>query len=133
NQTHEGNALRAVRVIKYWNRRATMPTIPSYLLETIILNYYQTSMNKASSYVDIEIPQILNYLYDNILGNINDPKNIQGNINYLTYDERYKVRTRASSDYTKAIEARDFEKEGNNKSSINKWREIFGDNFPKYE
>ncbi|MFC6040329.1 nucleotidyltransferase [Paenisporosarcina macmurdoensis] len=133
NQSHDGNVLQAIRIMKYWNRRVAMPTITSYLLETIILNYYKANTNKASSYVDIEIPKILNYLYDNILGDINDPKNIQGNINGLTFDERYRVRTKASSDYTKAIAARKLEEDGNNKSSINKWREIFGDNFPKYE
>lgn len=133
NQTHDGNVLQAIRVIKFWNRRAAMPTISSYLLETIILNYYEENSITASSYVDIEIPKIFNYLYDNILGDINDPKNIQGNINGLTFEERYRVRTKVSSDYTKATEARDYEKEGNNKNSINKWREIFGDSFPKYE
>lgn len=35
-----GNMLNVVRMVKYWQRRKTMPTMNSYLLETIILNYY---------------------------------------------------------------------------------------------
>ena len=63
----------------------------------------------------------------------NDPKNIQGNINKLTYDEKTKIKNKAYSDYYKAMEARQLEQDKDMKGSINKWREIFGDSFPKYE
>lgn len=133
NQNHDGNILNVIRIMKYWNRRATMPTIPSYLLETMILDYYNLKISKASKYVDIEIPEILNYLHSNIMNVVNDPKGIQGNINNLSYDEKARIMTKASIDHTKAVIARNLENEGEMKNSINLWSEIFGDLFPRYE
>ncbi|MDK2810995.1 MAG: hypothetical protein PWR27_1704 [Petroclostridium sp.] len=133
NQTHDGNVLQVIRVMKYWNRRPTMPTMSSYLLETMILNYYEAKTTTASQYVDIELPDVIAYIHNNIMYDVNDPKNIQGNINKLTYDEKTKIKNKAYSDYYKAMEARQLEQDKDMKGSINKWREIFGDSFPKYE
>lgn len=133
NQTHDGNVLQVIRVMKYWNRRPTVPTMSSYLLETMILNYYEAKTTTASQYVDIELPDVIAYIHNNIMYDVNDPKNIQGNINKLTYDEKTKIKNKAYSDYYKAMEARQLEQDKDMKGSINKWREIFGDSFPKYE
>lgn len=133
NQKHDGNVLQVIRVLKYWNRRATMPTMSSYLLETMILNYYDGQSSKARQFVDIEFPNVIAYIYHNIMGDVNDPKNIQGNINNLTYDERTKIRNRAAIDYNTANEARQFEQNKDMKSSIGKWGEVFGSAFPKYD
>jgi hypothetical protein len=54
-------------------------------------------------------------------------------INTLTYDEKKKISDRAYADYEKAVDARKLEGDKKMKESINKWREIFGDGFPKYE
>lgn len=132
NKKHSGNVLNVIRIMKYWNSRATMPSIPSYLLETIILNYYDKRDNEASKFVDMEIPGVLEYIQTQILSSVNDPKKIQGDINFLAYSERIKISERAESDKEKALEARDFENGKNIKDSINKWREIFGDSFPKF-
>ena len=51
NQNHDGNILQIIRILKYWNRRATMPTMSSYLLETMILNYYEGQSSKANQFV----------------------------------------------------------------------------------
>ena len=64
---------------------------------------------------------------------VNDPKNIQGNINQLTYDEKIKIKNKAYTDYHKAVEARQLEQDEDMKGSINKWREIFRDSFTKNE
>jgi hypothetical protein len=133
NQKHSGYVLNVVRIIKYWNKRPTMPTMSSYLLENLILNYYDSQVNCASQYVDIEIPNILNYISTNIYYNVNDPKNIQGNINSLSYEEKVKISDRAKLDYQKSIDARKLENDNEHEKSIKKWTEIFGDKFPKYE
>lgn len=135
NQFHAGNVLNVIRIIKYWNKRATMPSIGSYLLETIILDYYamRPESDKASDYVNLEIPRVLQYIADHIRSIIYDPKKIQGDINNLSWDDRSKISTRASLDKQKAEEARTFEINGNHKCSIQKWREIFGNDFPMYE
>lgn len=133
NQKHSGYVLNVIRIIKYWNKRPTMPTMASYLLENLIINYYDIQNNCASQYVDVEIPNILNYISNNIYYDVNDPKNIQGNINTLSYEEKVKISDRAKLDYKKSVEARQLEDANEHEKSIKKWTEIFGDKFPKYE
>lgn len=133
NQAHDGHVLNVIRIIKYWNKRQTMPSMESYLLEAMILNYYFVNRStKASQYVDLEIPNILNHIKSAVLGSVNDPKEIQGDINTLSWEDRLKIYTRADSDYQKAVEARNLETTDKQKESIQKWGEIFGSAFPKY-
>ncbi|WEK18674.1 MAG: hypothetical protein P0Y49_17955 [Candidatus Pedobacter colombiensis] len=120
-----------IRIFKYWTGRATMPTIKSYYLENLILNYYRSGAT-SEVYVENEIPKVLAYIYHNIHNSLNDPKGYQGDINHLTFDEREKIKNKAASDYHIAIAARELEKDNKMEASINKWREIFGDYFPKY-
>jgi predicted nucleotidyltransferase len=132
NQNHDGNVLRVIRIFKYWNGRATMPSMSSYLLETMILNYYEGKTLKASQFVDVEFPDVIAYIHNHIMGAVDDPKGLQGNINSLTYDEKIKIQNKAATDYNVAIAAREFENNKDMKSSIGKWGEIFGSEFPKY-
>jgi len=132
NQAHDGNVLNLIRIMKYWNKRPTMPSMGSYLLETMILNYYAAQTTKASEFVDLEIPNLLQYIWLNITSDVQDPKGIQGNINFLTTEERNKISTRAWQDKNKAEEARQYESDKDYARSIRKWSEIFGDNFPSY-
>ncbi|MEK3910672.1 nucleotidyltransferase [Paenibacillus sp. FSL H7-0331] len=129
NQYHDGNVLNVIRIIKFWNTRPTMPSIPSYLLENMILNYYENNSSKASPYVDIEIEKILGHISIVIFYDLDDPKGIQGDLNKLSYAEKLKISNRANIDYQKAIEARNFESNGENERSIRKWKEIFGPSF----
>ncbi|MFL0198789.1 nucleotidyltransferase [Clostridium sp. WILCCON 0269] len=131
NQKHDGNVLNIIRIMKYWNKRKTMPLMPSYLMENIIVNYYNTKLGEASNYVDMELPSLFLHVYSAIYNSVNDPKGIQGNINNSSLDERIKISTRAYLDYQKASDAREYEKQGDHKSSINKWREVFGNDFPE--
>lgn len=133
NQSHNGNILNIIRLMKYWNRRPTMPSMSSYLIENMILDFYSTKIyTKASEYVNLEVPNILNYINNHIFLRVNDPKGIQGNINKLSNEEQIKIFNRASADHLKAIDARNLEIKGDYKSSIAKWGEIFGSNFPSY-
>lgn len=131
NQKLGGHVLNVIRIMKYWNCRPTMPTIGSYCLETMILNYYDRT-NDCSGYVDIEIPNLLNYLSTAVCCSVFDSKNIQGELNMLSYENKVKISERASSDYQKAINARTLEDAHDYKGSINKWREIFGSEFPDW-
>ncbi len=108
-----------------------MPSMSSYLIENMLLNYYQNSTS-ASQFVDIELPGSFLYIRDNIYSYVPDPKEIQGNINTLTLDEKSKIWDRANLDYNRSLDARSLEKQGKHKESINKWGEIFGSEFPTY-
>ena len=96
NQDNDKNILNLIRVIKYWNKRLTMPSMDSYLLENMVLDYY--SLNKyvkASSYIPLEIPKLLQYIQIHIFHPVNDPKSIQGNMNNLDLeDKEYDARER---------------------------------------
>lgn len=133
NTAHEGNLLNVIRAIKYWNTRPTMPTMGSYLLENMILDYYAEQTTVASKYVDIEIVKVLLEIHRRVYNPVNDPKGIQGNLNNLSSEDKKKIFDRAYQDYAKAFDARQLENAKNDKDSIGKWIEIFGDKFPKYE
>ena len=63
-----------------------------------------------------------------------DMKNIQGNINTLSYIDQYTLKNKAQTDYEKACEAFSYEtEEKDQKKAINKWCEILGGDFPTYE
>lgn len=133
NTAHEGNLLNVIRAIKYWNTRPTMPTMGSYLLENMMLDYYEEQTTVASKYFDIEIVKVLLEIHRRVSNPVNDPKGIQGNLNNLSFEDRKKIKDRAYQDYSKAFEARQLEIAKNDEDSIGKWIEVFGDKFPKYE
>lgn len=131
NQKHNGKVLDIIRIMKYWNKRSTKPSMGSYLFECMLLNHYE-SISSCSDYIDIEVEEALKYIYSAVYGSVQDPKNIQGNLNNLSYDDKNKISDRALVDYNKAVEARNEEKEGDQKAAIEKWKGIFGDEFPDY-
>lgn len=131
NQKNNGRILDIIRIIKYWQRRATMPSISSYLLENIVLEYYEN--NNSTGYIDFDIRDIFRYLVDRIYQDLQDPKGIQGNINTLIFEDKIKISYKANNDFTIANNAIRFEtQEKNHISSIIEWRKIFGSNFPDY-
>ena len=132
--------LKVVRLIKYWNRRGLMPTITSYVLETIVLDYFdQASHNvvddgKSYDYPDIHFRDALKYIRDHITSIVHDSKGIQNDINNLNWGQKIKIQTRATTDYQKSYDAVYAEvHEKNVKKSMNIWRDIFGGDFPQYD
>lgn len=129
NQKHNGLILEPIRLVKYWNKRPTMPLMSSYLLECLLLQYFDSVAN-VNDYIDIRFRDILLYIKNNIWYSINDPKEIQGNLNTLTYDDKLKISSKAKVDYDKANEAIFAEIDDNNQEkSIKKWAEIFEVSF----
>jgi hypothetical protein len=108
NSAQDISVLDVIRVMKYWTKRPTMPTMKSYFLENLILNYYSSGIT-SSKYIDIEIPNLFAYIHNNVHKDLNDPKGFQGNINHLTYEERNSIQTKAETDYNAATAARKFE------------------------
>ncbi|NET35909.1 MAG: nucleotidyltransferase [Cyanothece sp. SIO1E1] len=132
NQNFNGKVLQTIRTLKYWNRRAKMPSIPSYLFENLVVNFFN-SKEDVSDWIDMNLRDFWLYLRDAIYYQLDDPKGFQGDINTIPYDERISISQKARETYEKAYEAINFEtNEKNHEKSINKWREIFGDEFPKY-
>lgn len=133
NQQYKGQVLQLIRTLKYWNRIAAMTTIPSYLFETMVLNFIEGN-EKLNEYIEVNLIDFWFYLKDAIYNNVDDPKGFQGNLSTLTYSEKTGISSKANEAYSKGYEALKFEIEEKNQcKAINKWIEIFGDKFPKYE
>ena len=132
NQHRDGNVLNVIRLMKYWNKRPTMPSMSSYIIENMILDFYATQYRKASEYVDLEVPKVLQYIETSVFHSVNDPKGIQGNINQLSREDQDKISKRAYFDYLKSSEALVLETKGDHKFATAKWGEVFGLNFPTY-
>jgi hypothetical protein len=73
---NDGNVLNVIRAVKYWQRRPTMPSMSSYLLETLILDYY-AGRAACSSFVDMELEALFRHLGLYVQFSVNDPKGIQ--------------------------------------------------------
>lgn len=134
NQKHGGKILQIIRTLKYWNKTASMPTIGSYLFENLALKYFDKDDTEVSKWIDINIINFWDYLKDEIFNPVLDPKGFQGDINCLIYEDRKKISAKAKDAYIKGYNAYKIETEEiNQEKAINKWREIFGNEFPKYE
>lgn len=131
NKNKNGLLLELIRLFKKWNKVKNAITIPSYLLETIIVNY-ANSKSELDRYIDYRFKDALKYISDNIMNEVQDMKEIQGDINYLSLENRIAIRDKAITDYNKACEAIEAENEGNQEKAIKIWGEIFGKDFPIY-
>lgn len=129
---HHGNMVGIVRAMKYWQLRATMPTIPSYLLECIVVDFFDRSQVAATQYVDLHMEDVLRDLQWAILRAVADPKGIATDINDVDVLDRLSVSERARLDAERVALARAHESNGEHRRSLSIWRDIFGDEFPEY-
>jgi len=133
NINYGGKIYQLVRTLKYWNANFSSPKLGSYLFEVLVINFVKYKAAQ-SDYNDVNIKEFFNYLYSYILFDVQDPKGIQGNINYLTTEQRERLSSKARSCYDIASIALDLElKERNQEKAIENWKSIFGDKFPSYE
>lgn len=132
NQSKDGRLLQLIRTLKYWNRRNSTHTIGSYLFETLVINYSNTK-TELSQWIDYDIRSFFSYLSKAIWNSVNDPKGFQGELNTFSFSEKFSISQKADWAYKKANEAINAEvNEKDTRKSINKWREIFGNDFPQY-
>ena len=133
NQKHNGKLLELIRLIKYWNKRPIAPTIPSYLLECMIVKRYIDLDVSNSWWIDFEFQDTVDYLSKEILNAFYDPKGIQGDLNNFSIVDRAKISKALANAKAKAEEAIQLETSSSDyEASINKWREILGTDFPLY-
>ncbi|STL33470.1 Uncharacterised protein [Escherichia coli] len=79
-----------------------MPSMSSYLLETLILDYY-ADRTSCSSFVDMELEALFRHLGQSVRYSVNDPKGIQGDINSLSDEARKAISDRCYLDAQKGI------------------------------
>jgi hypothetical protein len=124
------NLLNVIRLVKYWNKRPTMPSMGSYLLENMILSHYEN--HECTSWPDLNFSQVIDQLRNRILGTVLDPKGFQGDLNDVDLFDRLAIYNRCNSDFQKCLEASQLETKGEMRAAINKWAEVFGPLFPSY-
>lgn len=130
NKDKEGRVLELIRLCKKWNNVKKVTTIPSYLLETMIINYCD-SQTTLSQFIDYRFRDALKYIADNIMNSVGDMKEIQGDINTLSDSDKSKLNEKANNDYQKACDASNMETKDQEKA-IKLWGEILGGDFPTY-
>lgn len=131
NQNNNGRVLELIRLAKKWNTVKNVKTMPSYMIETMVINFANSAYT-LSDYIDINICNLFKYIADNIINPVNDMKEIQGNINTLDIFDKIAVKDKATSDYEKACHAIKLEQTDNKKLAIKEWGEIFGSDFPEF-
>lgn len=132
NKNNDGNLLEVIRLIKKWNKVKNAKTISSYLLETILVTYGMTN-NFCTDGIRGSFISALECIERNIYCPVYDLKGIQGDINTLEFDDKDILFAKAGADVQKARTALQLEADGEHKQAIQKWGEIFGSTFPKYE
>ncbi|WP_118789295.1 SMODS domain-containing nucleotidyltransferase [Haemophilus haemolyticus] len=133
NKKHNGNFLELVRLVKYWNSKAfdrKANIKPSYLLEVMLANYYSSreDLYDIEFEFEFEFEQSLNYLRTGIWNIVNDPKNIEGNLNHLSYEEKINLTSRINNDLKNIEDAKKVSAE----QSFEYWKKVLGNEFPNY-
>lgn len=131
NQSKNGRVLELIRLCKKWNKVKNAKTIPSYMLETMIVNFAD-SKTSLTNWIELNFRDALKYIAEHIKQPVSDMKEIQGDINNLDIMDQWTISRKAQADYEKACSACEEEQKGNHKNAIKKWGEILGSDFPEY-
>lgn len=129
NQNQNGYLLQFIRILKYWKKVALSKNLGSYAFEQLVLDYADTWELEGDA---SDIHNFFAYMVSAITRTIKDPKGYQGNLNNLTIDEKRWWKKVALDAYSIAEQAIRNDKNGNNREAIDCWKEIFGNEFPKY-
>jgi len=125
NKKSNGLILEPIRLVKYWNKRPTMPSMPSYALECMLVRHF-AQVGKISTDLCCRFKDCLAYIYSNIHNQILDPKQIQGNLNDLDRAEQDKIKQRAAEDYRKVDKVIKY-----GGACLSLLTEVFGNDFPQ--
>lgn len=132
NGRHGGHLRNVIRLIKFWNKRRSVTTVPSYLIECMVLGFYENQPTRASARPEVEVPRVLRQIARSVLGSVEDPKGIQGDINKLSREERSEVSSQASRHAQSAESALAEQAGGDERGAIDHWRDVFGTYLPAY-
>ncbi len=126
NQSTDFNVIEFIRIIKYWNKIQRI-NISSYLIENIVLNYFET--NYIWSNRKNQLKSFFTYLKDAIFESVLDPKGLQGDLNVLEYNKRCLIKNKAIVCKFAVVKALEFEADKKYESADEQWRVVFGDDY----
>ena len=131
NAKHDGKMLPMIRLVKKWNKHAKVLTIDGYVMECLIAQYFKIHNNCKDDTHELFI-DVLDSISVNLFNPIMDPKNIQGDLNKLSNNEKWNLKKKASNILEKTSFAIKAESSGDIKRALVIWKDIFGDDFPTY-
>ncbi|MEK4628995.1 nucleotidyltransferase [Solibacillus sp. FSL R7-0682] len=126
NKSTDFNVIEFIRIIKYWNKVQRI-NISSYLIENIVLNYFETNYiwpNRKN-----QLNSFFAYLKDAIFESVLDPKGLQGDLNDLEYKKKCLIQNKAIASESAVVKALNFEASQDYESADGQWRIIFGDDY----
>lgn len=130
NQTHNGDLVPLIKMIKGWNR-TTSSFVQSFHLETMAL---QLLNNVTIS----DFPSGARYLFDKgreyVTKNNPDPAGYGDDVGaYLNTQDKVKSAvSRFETAHARALKAEDLAGRGYVADAVDMWRMVFGDYFPAY-
>ncbi|MGD1082185.1 MAG: nucleotidyltransferase domain-containing protein [Candidatus Sulfotelmatobacter sp.] len=140
NKSTGGYFVPLVKMFKSWNR-SHYDKLTGFHLEMMLADAWPTAWNSSSyavqpityaSYADAAAA-LFAPLSSKLQYTMQDPAGLGGAIDsYLSWDDRTRTRQRLDSAAQDAQIALRHAGRGDHYSSINKWRDIFGDPFPAY-
>ncbi|MFA6072154.1 MAG: hypothetical protein WC810_26615 [Janthinobacterium sp.] len=132
NQKFDGRVLQIIRTLKYWSRYKFGDMLSSYLFEVIIIDYLN-NRTSISEWIDYTLHDFWAHLAHQIYQSVWDPKNFDGNINSLSFDEQRIISRAAQEAHDLSVTAIYAEVTlKDHEASIKSWRKIFGNSFPTY-
>lgn len=131
NSSNNGRLLPLIRLMKYWNRRNTVPTLLPYAFECLLISIF-SSVTQATQWIDMNASRALDSLATLIWNPIPDPKGLQGDLNHLTILQRAEFAARARRDWELSVQAQTAEQNDDHRLAIRCWRDILGQDFPSF-
>lgn len=130
NQSCEGKLLELVRLVKRWNKKPYAKSIPSYLLETMVVSLADSSYDILDQALPVRFIDVLTQLKKLIYEPVDDMKKIQGDINILKDADRESFAEQCETDLVYAEAAVQWEAQGYIQTALQKWQKVFGNDFP---
>ncbi|WP_304333611.1 hypothetical protein [Brachyspira innocens] len=100
------NTINVIKLIKYWNKTKKVKTVSSYLLECMMIEYFNNIIYDNTS-IFVMFKDALLHISKNIEYGIVDPKGIQGDLikaEGLKEEQKESISTKAKKDYNKCKE-----------------------------
>lgn len=126
NKSTDFNVLEFIRIIKYWNKVQNI-NISSYLLENIVLDYFETQFIWSTKRTQLKA--FFNYLSSAIYNPVWDPKGLQGDLNNLLHSKKISIEEKSNKCMNAATQAIKFEDEKEYEKADKQWQLIFGDKY----
>ena len=132
NQTHNGNLLPLMRIMKYWNtHHYATRKLSSYYLETLLI----TAFRYYPAITSLRLGKLTAFqqLATLVMGSCPDPKGLGPNLDAsVPWETKVKVQEQANQMAQNARYALNYEQQSNDAEAVKWWKFIFYPDFPTY-